>query len=318
MTPPFLSPLLGLVLAALPPQEGATEVPGRDSSAPARVEIAFSQPGAPPPGPPPAAAAAWRRFCEATRVADASREPVRAFDLVFDGRSTPDGQQTNDFNDARYRYLAPGWVSSELGRDSRLLRGPRGDWLIDRDGAWPVRGRESREDKRQLDDTLGIARNFTALVDPASLRLGRIELLREPPPHLHESLLERRGSLTWLRVSSPDLILSRRPPPDRIGEPVARVASAWLGLDPATSLPDLAVVLEEVVGESASQNPMLVQLRRFVPLDGYRIPAELTIYPVVSVRGTTPIFAREPELQLWFKRGSLRPPLTAKDFQPPE
>ena len=138
-----------------------------------------------PPQQDAAAQALWKDLLQAAQPSrpGSERKPVNAFDLTFDGRARMKDKQSNDFNNTRYRFLAPNWVRTSMESGVERMRGPEGDWLVDRKKQDKIRlvGRDFTEDRRELADFQNIARNFVNLTDPARLELQSLRVLPASP-----------------------------------------------------------------------------------------------------------------------------------------
>lgn len=252
------------------------------------------------------------------------QEPIRAFDLSFWMRHrSAEGRQQNDV-DARYRFLMPGFVRVELQSGRELLRGPRGDYLIDKGEVVPLTARVHVEDRQQLAEAVAIARNFLSLTDPARLRVVRL-VARETAPHgLPGEWSERAAQLQWLEITSPDFHLAPRggaPAPTPSADPVApRLYRVSLGLSAVDRRPQLVVIHEEVAGApTLSPASMLVELRQHGELDGFRLPRRVHVHEVDLSRSPWEFSARATsELALKPKPTTigLRPTLTPENFVP--
>jgi hypothetical protein len=245
---------------------------------------------------------------------------VRAFDLSFDGRARPNAAQSNDFDKARYRFLSPDWVRTTLRSGRERVRGPSGDFLIADREVLRLTGRDYAEDLRELEETLGMARNFVALTDLSALRLARLEKQPAAPagiPNLH---LSRSEELDWLKLLSPDFRTpaSSKNQPASFSEqkpvkPVETMFRVHLGLNRQTSLPELVVIQEETASPRLAETAMLLFLDDFRSLQGFQVPHRVAVHPVENG-----VFRDQPTLELWLlPGGTLRPELSPGDFLPP-
>lgn len=273
-------------------------------------------PGVLPAGTSEQARALWQALCSATLVPGVERAPVQSFDLTFDLRANVQG--SHDVNQARFLFKAPGYVSSQLSPTNHLMRGPRGDWLVAKDQAVQIQGREMSEDRRQLDDTLSIAHNFVKLTDPRRMRIAALSTA-EAPSGLPEDaeLTALAAQLQWLEVESPDLRLFRDGSTQRAGwagEPSYR---GLIGLDPKTRLPQLVLINEASRKRDLSQ-AMLVAFRGYRPRNGYLVPHQIRTYRL-DPQARVQRFSKRPELDMWLfsNRGSLNPEdLSDESFVP--
>lgn len=299
--------LTPLAAPATPPQE--------PSPAPAPAPRTGGTPASPPAlpaGTEPRAAELWRRAVAASFASG----PIEAFDLEFSLRQR--GPHSSNDVDARYRYLEPGFVRATLESGREHLRGPRGDFLIDGKEVVRLTGRANVEDRRQLDETVALARNYLALADPARLRIDALRVLDAPPPGLPASLKVDPGVLDWLEVESPDFHLVRLEPARGGSEPAPPRFRARLGLDRADGRIALCLLEERPLpGVRTHTEPLLVELRDSRDLEGVRLPREVRVHHL-DPRSPTPLFETYPHTILWLRRGSLRPLLTPADFLPPE
>lgn len=261
------------------------------------------------------ARALWQTLIDAMLGAQETRRPLSSFDLTFDVRSQRGG--SHDLNGARFLYRAPNWVSSQLSKTNRLVRGPEGDFLIGREDVIELRGRDAREDRQQLDDTVNIAHNFTALTDPARLRLAKLELC-SAPESIPEELRELAGALRWIEAESPDFRLYRTDSSvRRRRSDDESLFRATIGLDPKRALPTLVVIAEISGRRNDASSALLVRFDRYGELDGYQVPHYLATHPL-DPKTFARTFRPRPELQLWLgKNGRLNPELEPALFSPP-
>jgi len=295
---PLLAALLSLQ-APIPP-----ETPPDTSPAPPA--------GVVPAATAPEARALWEAMLAAAFPAGQA-ERLTSFDLDCWGTVYTGANQTNDF-EARIRFLEPGYVRRTMSKTGReQMRGPAGDFMLTaKDGrAVRLEGRDFREDKKELDRTVAVARTFIALTDPQHLTLASLDLQPSPPMSLPAPFAARASELTWLALRSPDFYLA---PPAGTAAPAERpLYRVQLGLDRKTNLPELVVVQRDDPGHV--QAAQLVQLKKFRTLDGHSVPFEVRTYdPDLS---TSPWkFGARPASLLGVNRGSLKPGLTGADFQP--
>jgi hypothetical protein len=260
-----------------------------------------------------AAQSLWKNLLEAAQPTrpGTARKPVSAFDLTFDGRARMKGKQSNDFNNTRYRFLAPSWVRTSMESGVDRMRGPEGDWLVDEKKKDKIRlvGRDFAEDRRELGDFQNIARNFVNLTDPARLQVQALRVLTASPATLPASLAKRAAELDWIEITSPDFRLTRSQAPD----PDAPF-KAQIGLDKRDHLPRLAIIWEDDRGQILWESALCVELDQFRRLDDFQVPFTMRTYP--PAEGGR--FADRWELQIWLieNGASLRPKLTPRDFVP--
>ena len=314
-----------LAFAAEPAQEPAPLPPPVDVARPAEEPAALPEPGVLPAD----ASLDARELWEALVARNLGKEPIRAFDLSFWMRHrSQDGRQQND-TDARFRFLMPGFARVQLESGREHVRGPRGDFLVDGEEVLSLTARTHVEDRRQLDETVAIARNFLSVADPARLRIVRLARAATPPFGLPETMQERASALVWLEVTSPDFHLARRADNgsnerssnerrDARRQPALYRAS--LGLDPKDHRIVFAVIQEEIANApTLSPSTMFVELSAHRDLDGFRIPHSVHVHEVDLNRSPWAFRPRATsELRLKPKPDTigLRPTLTAEDFVP--
>lgn len=264
------------------------------------------------PGEIPASAsapakAAWRELIDSLR----SPTPMQAFRLAFAMRHrSPEKKQSNDLN-LDFSFLSPGFVRSKLESGRTLLRGPRGDYLIDKEEVIKLLAREGAEDKKQLDQMAAIASNFVSLTHPVSMRLADLKLLDEAPKSLHPRHRGTALRLTWIEVTSPDFFLYTGVQDAPTKVPLYR---ARLGIDAKTQAVHMAIIERENDPGGAA----------FVHLASHRERSKLLVPHVIDVysldpQTLPPRFKPTPDTQLSLdpKRGQLRAMLTPEDFLPP-
>lgn len=271
---------------------------GEVRSAPAPLP----SPGELPAGASELARSRWQALVGAALGAGGGR--VSSFDLNFDVSVYPKEGQSNE-SSARYFYMEPGWVRMVLRSGRERMRGPRGDYLVSREGVTPLRGRDYAEDKRELDETVALARTFVGLSDPGQLRLVSLETSDAPAGMLPEELRKGLDGLEWITVQSPDF----RGPVQGDKEP--RLDRIEIGLDAKTKLPTLALVRD-------ARNPhgaLLVRLSGYLELDGYRVPGQVRAWRIDPE--SRPLrFAAKQAVDMWLIEGDLSPELTPADFEP--
>ena len=255
--------------------------------------------------------AAWEALAKATFA----EQPVQAFDLAFHLRVRPDDIQTNDLA-ARYRFLSPGYVRATLESGREHLRGPDGDYLIDGEEVLKLVGREAAEDKKQLDEAVGVAKNFMALTDIARLKPKEVSRALAPTQLLPDELRERAASLRWLSVKTDGFhLLSSKPLP----EGARREQRALLGLHATDPVLSLAVIIEDTLGPDGSPvqeaQLVLLDLRKTAALDDFQVPRHLRVHGL-TLRDGARRFRAKPAYELWLRGGTLRPKFKAESFKP--
>jgi hypothetical protein len=280
-------------------------------------------PGKLPRSTAPEARKAWERLVAASLASAAGAEPVRGFDLSLDLRLRVRENQTNDLPEARYAYVAPGYLIADTGRGRTHLRGPQGDWLVDSKadtGRTLVRldvGRENAEDRRQIAEALDVARLFVGLVDPRNVRVQKLAPAAVPEALLPAQLLETARKLAWLELQTPDV----RPGTDnKVG------ARILLGLAADSGLPALALADDARAPQRLNPTASCVDLQQWKPMDGYSVPRKILVHlpRVVEAQGAGGATSRvaegwrdEPAMDLFVRNGTLRPQLKPESFLPP-
>jgi hypothetical protein len=302
--------MLHLVLAcALLLQDPAPKPPPlpvpKEAPAPAAgPELKPLVPGALPESAGAEERAHWQALCRAALAPNATRVPLVAFDLVLDAQIRSAANQSNEATTLRYRYQAPGFVRAMTEHGYELLRGPKGDFLIDpkrnEKGALPV-GREGEEDRKQLSEILDLARNFVALSDPAALRIAELKLGSVDPALLPESLRASAQGLAWLEILSPDFRLQNS----------AGMVRVKLGLRRDKSLPELCLVGPERPGSGSTA---LIRALDYREKQGLSVPWNLEVY---GLDESGKRIQAQAALKIWLKRESdLRPNFPPETFLP--
>jgi hypothetical protein len=247
------------------------------------------------------AQAAFERLCAAS--GPAARAPITAFRLVAEAR-TRSGVQTNDL-EIDYRYLAPDCIRFMLPSKNETGRfGPdeKQYWLKSGQETVVLAGREYKEDRRQVDDMLALAKNYIALSNPAALKLEGLELLAVAPADLGEANAKKTKKLAWLALESPDFALVRRE-----GLTPKGTYRVELGLD-QHSLPAAVVIRAK---SDAAVAPLFVYLSAYQEKDGFRLPMQLHVHVKDGAA-----FADQASQEVYVKTAELRPKFTAADFKP--
>lgn len=323
-----LAGLFGLLAPAL--VQALAPAPGR---APLGLRAGGQEGERPPDGEPsgdpldqasPEARALWQALVDASRGEAAER--IDAFHVRAQVL-TRDGVKSNEV-EVEYRFLEPHYirfsVPSKRGTGScETGRGPgegqKAYWLKDGEEVVVLQGRETSEDRELVDRMLVVARNFLALSDLSRLRIERMERMAGAPGDLPLGWHVRGfwKELSWLAVESRDFALLH---PDRRGtRPVDRTYRVEFGIDPTTHLPRLAVVREVLtpgVPEPPAA-PMLFQLERYAPRDGYLVPGRIAVHHLVQgPEGGPPVFGDDPAQDIWLLDVRLGADLTEADFRP--
>jgi hypothetical protein len=274
----------------------------QDAGAPAPAAASAAAPAA-----DPAARALWDAIVTAAAGSKTTR--ATAFVLDFEATRYSGENQSNDVS-ATYSYLEPGWVRVALVSGRQRLRGPDGDWLIDKAGAYRLVGKDFKQDKTELDETVAVARTFAHLTDPRGLRLESLVRMAAPPPGLPEKLRAGAAALDWLRLESRDF---RSPPEARAGQAaeLGPIDVLELGVERATRVPRMSVLTDPTAKEKA----IALALEGSVEVDGFRVPERVTAWKI-DASLPSPAFGARQTLDLWFKSGTLAPKLSPENFLP--
>jgi hypothetical protein len=270
-----------------------------------------------------AAKEAWQRTLQSQQAAGnaAGTQRVTAFDLQLEVRHRSADNQTNDSpSPLRYRYLDPGFVRVTTASKREHVRGPRGDFLIDpeRHEVIPlVPSRENEQDIRQLNESVGIARNFIALTDPAALRIAGLKLLPGAPTALPQTVKDRfaKAPLQWLEVRTPDFHLIASI--DRTAPPPPSLVRVAIGADAKSGEVELALVDVDGPATAPTAAAVLIELANYTAIDGFRMPQLIKVYRI-DEKSAARSFGAEPTTMLGIvtRSASLRAPLKREDFLP--
>ena len=279
----------------------------------------------------------WQAILDASLPPGNARAPVTAFDLSLDVQYKATNAQSNALPNARYQWLAPGWVRADTGRGNAHLRGPRGSFLIrgvgtDLEQVIPLDvGRENIEDRRALDEEAGLAGNFASLTDPQSVRVRKLSELSGMPgwvpsdlayqartdagKTVKTNLVDAAKRLAWLEIESPDFYVSRT------GTTPARMARVALGVDAITRRVELAIVDDAAARANPSSGAAVLRLTDYKTVDGFAVPYRIEVWLPEVVDPDAPpraIAMRPlPAMDVFVRQASLRAPLQATDFLPP-
>jgi len=281
-------------------------------------------PGAIPADTDPLASAAWKRT-SSSRFASADAQPVQrvsAFDLQIDVRHRGADNQTNDSpKPLRYRFLSPGYVRVTTASGREHVRGPQGDFFIDRERHEVHRldaaSREDGEDLRQIHESVGIAQNFIALTDPSSLRIASVKLLPAPPASLPASVKNRfsEAPLQWLDLRTPDFHLVAPKTPS--AAPASSFVRVVIGADPKTGEVEIALVDVDANASAPTSSAVLIELANYATVDGFRMPQLVKVYGVDDASSPRAFRAEATTtLGVITKSASLHAALKPQDFEP--
>jgi hypothetical protein len=328
-----MKPLLASFALLAPlwlPQSDKPVAPDPASTAPIQtapiqnVDQEPAKPGELPKSTSADARERWQKLLAASLAPGLERKPVTAFDLAINLRYRGAEGQRNDLDNARYQWLAPGYIRVNTGRGQTHLRSPRAgggfsNWFLDTTGDKLVKrnidiGRDTGVDRRQLNEEANIAGNFAALTDPRSVRILRLAAMPSAPiASLPESSRANAAKLAWLELESPDFFVPRTMPD---ASPRARVQ---LGIDPATSLVQLATVADARDRGAVSSSMSVLQLSGYKTVDGFQVPFNILVWSAGADPGTPAGELRlreKPAMDMVLKSASLRASLKPEDFLP--
>lgn len=268
----------------------------------------------------------WQKVLDASLPPGAERAPVTAFDLTLDVRYKG-SSQSNDMPNARYQWMAPGYVRFDTGRGlAQHLRGPKGSFLLNISDPKDVRvtpldvGRENAADRRKLDEEAGLASNFAALTDPQSIRVRKLLEIAAPPVWIPAKLSERAKALVWLEIESPDFYVTKG------GGVAAHMARVALGVDALTDRVEVAVVDDAAAAAalasvSPSAGAAVLQLTNYKTVDGFAMPQHVLVWlpeiPPEGVKVERLALRPDPAMDMYVKQASLRAKFQPSDFDPP-
>ena len=317
MLPAALLPF-ALLCVARPPFQDAPPPP---PPAPTIVEWldvdgAPLLPGALPKSTKEEARTAFELVRASPRIKLAEPYVVAGFELKVDLRYRGSDGQRNDLPDAVWQWLAPDCLRLTTGRKRELVRGPKGDWLVDASRT-PVEtielgvAREYRQDKRALDEGAALARTLQALLDMRALRVRRLEETVAPVAP-NQSLAERSKELRWLLLETPDLQLPGEP-----GKPPASMVRAALGCDRVTGLVEQAQLAECRRAEGAAEpvvGPVLlhIAMRDHRPVDGILLPHHFAVHGAENGK-----LRAEAGVDGYLRGATLKPAFARESFVPP-
>ncbi len=269
-------------------------------------------PGQLPKGATQAARDRWQTLLDGVLA----KKPIESFELEFYLRKRSlERPQVNDAKLA-FSFLAPGYLRAELESGLTHLRGPDGDFLIDKEEVIKIAvGREGDQDRKQLDEMAAIARNFIGLTDPRTLRLVSLELLERPPRELPVRFVAEGRNLDWIAVESPDFYLYRDARADSSSGPPIYLAR--LGIDAKSGEVRLAIIHLVRRDGKKIDTVRLVHLNRYTRRDGFLVPHLIHVHDVDT--SVVPWYSgREPtsELTMRSRPGRLGARLKPEDFKP--
>lgn len=272
-------------------------------------------PGRIPSDTTPESLALWQDIVAATRVNDSNPPPIDSFKLTFDVDSRHDSGK-NDVTLQLTFQNQPGYLRTVMERSRRVqLRGPKGDWLVDKDETIDLtRGRENRESRRNMDQWISIARNFVTLTNPSRVRIQSLRQAEPPPTMLPTSVASDLEGLAWIEVASPDFMVVPTGSSSQPRDAQTPVYKALIGLRRATGTIDYVLLRD---GNAANiRQARLMRYSKWQAVDGYRLPHNMLVYLIDDSRlGVR--FLENASYDLYLHRGArLNPELEAALFEP--
>ncbi len=288
------------------------------------VDGEMCEPGKLPTSTSPEARAAWERLARAVSGGATERKPVTGFDLALDLQLRIQENRSNAFPNARYAYMAPGYLLADTGKGRSQMRGPKGDWLFD--ATQPneralVRldvGRENAEDRRQLDEALDVARLFVLLVDARNVRVVRFVAAANPEAFAPTKLVGAAQALEWFELETPDV---RPGTANKIGGRIL------LGMVKDSGLPAMAFADDAAAPRRVNPTTSCIDLAEWKLFDGWLLPKKILVFlpRIVEAEGAGSATSRvadgwrtEPAMDLVVRSGALSAPATPADFLPPD
>lgn len=282
------------------------------------------EPGKLPTSTSPEARAAWERLARAVSGGATDRKPITGFDLALDLQLRIQENRSNDFKNARYAYMAPGYLLVDSGKRRRQMRGPKGDWLYDEtqpNERALVRldvGRENAEDRRQLDEALDVARLFVLLVDARNVRVVRFVAAANPETFAPTKIAGTAKTLEWFELETPDV---------RPGVGNTAGARILLGIAKDSGLPTMAFADDAAAPRRVNPTTSCIDLGEWKPFDGWLLPKQILVFlpRITQAEGAGGASSRvadgwraEPAMNLFVKSGTLSAPVAVADFLPPD
>lgn len=249
-----------------------------------------------------------------------ARAPVTAFDLAIDIRYRATDSSTNDMPNARYQWLAPGFLRADTGLSTAHVRGPEGSYYVnekDPDHIERIKldvDRTAIEDRRLMDEYAGIAGNFARLTDPQSVRMRKLAEMAAPPDVLPDTLKKGAQALAWIELESPDFYVVRA------ANPSNSLARVNLGVDVITNRVQIALVDDARANSSVSETTTVLTLADYKPVDGFQVPHHIFVW-LTELPGKDdviqkPALRQKPTMDLFVKSATLRATLKPVDFLP--
>jgi hypothetical protein len=175
-------------------------------------------------------------------------------------------------------------------------------------------GRDTAEDRRQLDEIAGLASNFARLTDPRALRIAKAVVIAAPTNLMPPTLVQRAKELSWLELESPDFAVLRS------SQPGPRTARVELGVDPKAGLVEIAVVDDASAPARINESSAVLQLLQYMPVDGFLVPKKILVWlpelGQVDVPLTNVSLRAQQAMDMYVRKASLRADLKPQDFLP--
>ncbi|MFT7487105.1 MAG: hypothetical protein ACI9F9_002964, partial [Candidatus Paceibacteria bacterium] len=209
-----------------------------------------------------------------------------------------------------------GFVRAHLETGRELLRGPKGDFLIDKAEVIALSGREGVEDIKQLDQMVSIAGSFVGLTDPRTLRLIDLQLIQGPELALPARIKpEELEGLIWIRIKSPDFSLFNGRTADKTKPAIVQ---ADLGIHGDSKSIRFAVLREEADPGMVPPGALFVHMANHLQRGHLFVPHVIKIFELDAAL-RPPAFHKKPTSELYLKRnrGSFGADLNPSDFMPP-
>ncbi len=342
----MLSLLITLALCQTPPaQDAPSRPPSSQDENPFKNPALgtgvhaddLPAPGRIPEGTSPQARALWRKLTTGDGEPGVKPSPIHAFRLAFEVQV----RQPGKFNEiqASIQFLQDPegpFIEAHFQREARRsVRGPQGDYLIEKDHVQPMRGLDFEQDRQALDQWCSLGTQFLLLSQPERLRLWSLTqrtLTPEPQAPLAADLFpitfvdrtplmlrdprhaQQARSLEWLELTTPDISLYRSAATQ--GKHI--VQRALIGIDPQSGEVRMAQLSEDIDGAIVLETALLVFVETYRELGpGRRVPSKLEVREV-DPRTSPWSFAHRSGTTLYLKKGGALNPvdISPKTFIP--
>ena len=251
----------------------------------------------------------WELVLRGTRSSSAETPPVEGFHLTFDMTARHEGGKNDIALELAYR-MREGYLRTDILRSKRTqLRGPDGDFLIEKGSVTRLAGREHKQSREDMDQWVAIAHNFLTLTNPAAIRIVAMREVGAPSDRLPAEVRREIGGLRWLEVESPDFHLYSTDESEK-----APVFVAQLALRPHTARVEYSLIQER--GRRGDRDARLFAHKEFEQLQGFLLPRNVLVYLVDPTDRGLAFFAK-PSIDLWMHpNGQLNPDLSLDHFRP--